>query len=86
MMRGATYHQIGNPTNTTSYSAILGTAAAMAGLAFGSFISSVLRLFWSIQFRSAAEYGSRGAISYRSAPTLSARAADTFFVTPLQEK
>ena len=42
MMVGATYHQIGKPTNTTSYSAMLSRWDAMAGRDAGSFISTVL--------------------------------------------
>ena len=53
MMVGATYHQIGKPTNTTSYSAMLSRWDAMAGRDAGSFISTVLRARLSIQFRSA---------------------------------
>ena len=53
-IRGSTYHQMGKPTNTVSYWSRSAAGAAMAGRQAGSFISSVLRLFWSIQFRSAA--------------------------------
>ena len=47
------YHHTGKPTNTVSYCAMFSTSAAMAGRQAGSFISTVERLFLSIQFRSA---------------------------------
>ena len=53
MMWGATYHQMGKPRNTVSYSAIFSGRRAISGREAGSFISMVLRLFLSIQSRSA---------------------------------
>ena len=50
---GAIYHQMGKPTNTTSYCAT-SAEAAMAGRLLSPFISRVLRLEESFQFRSAA--------------------------------
>src|SRR5699024_8890483 len=85
-MVGAVYHQIGKPTNTVSYASIFSTRFAMAGREDGSFISIVLRLFLSIQFRSARLYGISGLISYKSAPAAFANASATFAVTPLAEK
>ena len=85
-MRGSTYHHTGKPTNTVSYCAMSCTGSAIAGRLAGSFISTVLRLFLSIQFKSADVYGSAGRISYRSAPMDSAISFATRAVTPLAEK
>ena len=57
MIFGATYHHIGNPTNTLSYASMLPSFSAMAGREAGSFISMVLRLVLSLQSRSALVYG-----------------------------
>ena len=54
MMVGATYHQMGKPTNTVSYWSMLSTWLLTSGREAGSFISSVLRLCLSVQSRSAA--------------------------------
>ena len=83
---GATYHQMGKPRYTTSYSAIDAHFSAMAGRDEASFISSVLRERLSIQSRSAAVYGTAGFISNISAPTASATACAAFAVVPVGEK
>ena len=60
--------------------------SAIAGLKLLSFISILLRLFLSIQFKSASVYATSGLISNKSAPAASASFSATFFVTPLAEK
>ena len=53
MMEGSRYHHTGKPTNTTSYRAMSATREAISGRALLSFISTLLRLCLSCQFRSA---------------------------------
>ena len=86
MIDGSRYHQIGKPTKTTSYCAMFSTRVPIAGRALRSFISRVLRLFLSIQFRSAFVYGTSAAISYRSAPVTAASFSDSAAVVPLALK
>ena len=86
MIVGATYHQIGKPTKITSYSSIFVQVSAISGRDEASFISIVLRLFLSIQFKSAAVYGIFGLISYSSLSINEAIRWPTFLVTPLHEK
>lgn len=77
---------LGNPTNTTSYCSIFSTLERIAGRHPLSFISTVLRLFLSIQSRSASVYGISGSISNRSAPVSFASFSATLLVTPLALK
>ena len=58
----------------------------MAGRLCSSFISSVLRLFLSIQFRSAEVYAVSGQISKRSPPVTAESVFASFAVSPLAEK
>ena len=83
MIDGAVYHQIGKPIRITSCSAIGASQSASSGRDDGSSISTLLRLFLSIQSRSACVYGTFGRISYRSAPIASASTDAAFSVTPL---
>ena len=85
-MVGATYHQIGKPTKTVSYSDILPSFSAISGREDKSFISSVERLFLFVQSRSSQVYGLAGLISNKSAFATFASFSAIFFVTPLAEK